>query len=63
MPITVMRHVKHTIRIEITPKQLRDLADRAEAHQKILKVGVERTFAILDSNNMDTEIVLQVPNP
>ena len=63
MSITITRHVNHTIRIEITPKQLRDLADRAEGYQKKLKVGVDRTFVILDSNNMDTEIKLQVPQP
>ena len=63
MPITVTKYVKTTIRIEFTPAKLRALANMAEEHQKKLTIGVDRTFDKLHSDDMYTEILLQVPNP
>lgn len=61
--INITKQKMTIIRIELTPQELRDLAREAEEKQKTMRIGHDRTFKVLFSNNMDIEIKLQVPNP
>ena len=63
MPIEITRQEKQIIQIQITPQQLRKLADDAEKKQSEMKWGDTRTFDTLGSDKGDVEIMLQVPQP